>query len=207
MKIYKKLNQARELFHQSKLTKTGHNKFAGYHYFELSDFLVPALKIFNDIGLCAMVSFDAEIATMLIVDVENGESIKITSPMSTASLKACHEVQNLGAVQTYLRRYLWVAALEIVEHDAIDSSEGKAPKKLVVTPTGNAKDGLHSDRLAIIQLAASNIVEMFSKSDVVGAYGEYISVEDNDEKTALWTMLSAPVRSAIKKHGESLKGA
>jgi hypothetical protein len=43
--------------------------------------------------------------------------------MSEANLKGCHPVQNLGAVQTYTRRYLWVAALEIVEHDAIDSNE------------------------------------------------------------------------------------
>jgi hypothetical protein len=45
--------------------------------------------------------------------------------MSEAALKGCHPVQNLGAVQTYIRRYLWVAALEIVEHDAVDSSPGK----------------------------------------------------------------------------------
>jgi hypothetical protein len=32
-------------------------------------------------------------------------------------------VQNLGAVQTYLRRYLWTNAFEIVEHDAIDSAK------------------------------------------------------------------------------------
>jgi hypothetical protein len=50
--------------------------------------------------------------------------IEITSPMSEAALKGCHAVQNLGAVQTYIRRYLWVTALEIVEHDAIDSSSG-----------------------------------------------------------------------------------
>jgi hypothetical protein len=33
-------------------------------------------------------------------------------------------VQNIGAVETYQRRYLWVTAMEIVEHDALDSSEG-----------------------------------------------------------------------------------
>jgi len=36
-----------------------------------------------------------------------------------------HDVQNLGAVQTYLRRYLYVNAFEIVEHDAIDKTEQK----------------------------------------------------------------------------------
>jgi hypothetical protein len=43
--------------------------------------------------------------------------------MSSAALKGCHEVQNLGAVQTYLRRYLWTNAFEIVEHDSIDSAK------------------------------------------------------------------------------------
>jgi hypothetical protein len=50
--------------------------------------------------------------------------------MSTAALKGCHEVQNLGAVQTYIRRYLWVAALEIVEHDVVDASAGAATFKM-----------------------------------------------------------------------------
>jgi hypothetical protein len=44
--------------------------------------------------------------------------------MGSAALKGCHEVQNIGAVETYQRRYLWVTAMEIVEHDALDSSEG-----------------------------------------------------------------------------------
>jgi hypothetical protein len=75
----------------------------------------------------------------------------ITSPMSSAALKGCHEVQNLGAVQTYIRRYLWVTAMEIVEHDALDATTGAAepekPKKPVakpveaVRPTTNVVDG------------------------------------------------------------------
>ena len=58
------------------------------------------------------------------VDVDNPESmITINSPMAEAALKGCHPIQNLGAVETYTRRYLWVTALELVEHDAIDASE------------------------------------------------------------------------------------
>lgn len=125
MSIYLKLNKARIQFHSLKLEKTGHNKFAGYKYFELGDFLIPALKVFQENQLCAFISFGAEMAIMSIVDTDTNEQMQITSPMSTAALKGCHEVQNLGAVQTYLRRYLWVAALEIVEHDAVDASAGK----------------------------------------------------------------------------------
>ena len=123
MGVYAKLQAARIKLHSTELKKSGHNKFAGYSYFELADFVVPALQIFDSLKLCGVVSFGKELATLTIVDLESGEKIEIASPMSTAALKGCHEVQNLGAVETYIRRYLWVAALEIVEHDALDASE------------------------------------------------------------------------------------
>jgi hypothetical protein len=127
MNVYQKLNAARKEFHSMEIKKTGHNKFAGYYYFELGDFVVPALTIFEKNGLTAIVSFNSAEATLSIIDNEKPEDkIVIASPMSEANLKGAHAIQNLGAVQSYLRRYLWVAALEIVEHDALDSSEGAA---------------------------------------------------------------------------------
>ena len=129
MNVYQKLNLAREKFHQSEIKKSGHNKFANYNYFELGDFLVPALQIFKEVGLTSVIRFEADIATMEIVNNEKPEDrIYILSPMSEASLKGCHPVQNLGAVQTYIRRYLWTAALEIVEHDALEATTNK-PKE------------------------------------------------------------------------------
>ena len=123
MNVYQKLNLAREKFHSAEIKKSGHNKFANYYYFELADFVVPALKIFKEVGLTSVIRFETDIATMEIVNNEKPEDrIYITSPMSEASLKGCHPVQNLGAVETYVRRYLWVTALEIVEHDGLDSS-------------------------------------------------------------------------------------
>ena len=138
MNVYQKLNLAREKFHSAEIKKSGHNKFAGYHYFELGDFVVPALKIFKEVGLTSVIRFEADIATMEIVNNEKPEDrIYILSPMSEASLKGCHPVQNLGAVQTYVRRYLWVAALEIVEHDALDSAEPVKEDKPAEKPAKN----------------------------------------------------------------------
>jgi len=128
--IYKKLNQARKEFHLLKLKKSGRNDFAKYNYFELADFLIPALGVFENNGLCGIVSFNVEQAKMAIVDIDSGDKIEIESPMGSANLKGCHEVQNIGAVETYQRRYLWMAALEIVEHDAIDSTTGAEPPSI-----------------------------------------------------------------------------
>lgn len=130
MSVYKKLQEARMKLQNTALKKSGHNKFAGYYYFELGDFLPAIQKICAEMDLCGVVSFDHNMAFLQINDTEDGTSVMFTSPMSSAALKGCHDVQNLGAVQTYLRRYLWVNAFEIVEHDALDAVMGAdAPKK------------------------------------------------------------------------------
>jgi len=124
MTVYKKLQEARILLQNTKLNKSGKNKFAGYEYFELADFLPQIQVICKDLGLCGVISFNHEMAYLQITDVEDGTSIMFTSPMSSAALKGCHDVQNLGAVQSYLRRYLWVNCFEICEHDALDATTG-----------------------------------------------------------------------------------
>jgi hypothetical protein len=81
-------------------------------------------------------------AYLTIYDTDGGDSnfVTFTSPMSSAALKGCHDVQNLGAVQTYLRRYLWTNAFEIVEHDALDATMGnEKPTVTPVTPKPVAK--------------------------------------------------------------------
>ena len=203
MNVYQKLNEARDTFHRAKLKKSGHNKFANYYYFELGDFVIPALEIFKQIGLTSIISFGKEEASMTIVNNDKPEEkIVLTSPMSSAALKGCHEVQNLGAVQTYLRRYLWVAALEIVEHDALDGTVGS--EKKTIKPT----DGVivSKDRQNIIADVAIAIADRINADDLIGAYEEYLGIHDQEEKVALWALLPSNVRSSLKKHGETLKG-
>lgn len=144
MTVHKKLMQARVKLQNIQLKKSGLNKFAGYQYFELGDFLPHIQAIFNEIGLCGVVSYETDYASLTITDVEDSTVIVIRSPMAEAQLKGTHPIQNLGAVETYQRRYLWMTAMEIVEHDAIDSSAGaepapKASPKPVEKPKAPAK--------------------------------------------------------------------
>ena len=207
MNVYHKLNLARKKFHGIELKKSGHNKFAGYKYFELGDFIIPALEIFNEVGLTGIISFGKEEASLTIIDYDKPEDrIIISSPMSTAALKGCHEVQNLGAVQTYLRRYLWVAALEIVEHDALDSSpklteegvkkKGNAP---VVTPRGGIGEDLPQDIKDFLTELAAGVTELVDQ----GKAKEGLAMIDEqaleaDQRVWLANQMSSTVRSALK---------
>ena len=202
MNVYQKLNVARAKFHSIELKKSGHNKFAGYKYFELGDFIIPALDIFKEVGLTGIISFGKETADMRIVNNEKPEQvILIESPMSSAALKGCHEVQNLGAVQTYLRRYLWVAALEIVEHDALDSS--KPVEKVIITPAQGIADSIPPEEMQYLQELAVELIANVAEGNPKQALERLDSENlEADQKVALWSLLDSKTRSAIKKAKE-----
>lgn len=63
--------------------------------------------------------------------------------MSRAALKGCHEVQNLGAVQSYLRRYLYMAAFDIGECEG-ESVDGAPPPVQQETPPAPPPSGYPS---------------------------------------------------------------
>jgi hypothetical protein len=203
MGVHKKLMDARILLQQAPLKKSGHNKFAGYSYFELGDFLPTINQIFARVGLCGVVSFDKELATLTITDTEDSTEIKLTSPMAEANLKGCHPIQNLGAVETYTRRYLWVSAMEIVEHDALDSSAPLKEDKVIISPTQGAMDNIPPEELQYLQEMAMELIAMCEQGDPKAAWdkleGENL---DAEQKIALWTLLPSKVRSALKKAKE-----
>ena len=208
MSIFKKLNEARAKFHQIKLKKTGNNNFSGYDYFELGDFLIPALQVFNEVGLCAVISFDKDLAAMRIFDVDAPQlqpPFVITSPMGSAALKGCHEVQNIGAVETYQRRYLWMAALEIVEHDALDAvtGKGKEPeqfKGVVAEVVSQTEGALTEERKSEIEEAALTILGMFQAGKVVSMRKVAAMFTDPDERVFLeYQLRNEPkIRSLLK---------
>jgi hypothetical protein len=215
MNIYEKLNEARAKFHQLKLTKTGENTFAKYKYFELGDFLIPGLQVMREVGLCPLpVTFDKDgMARMQIVDTAKPEDrIVFESPMGSAALKGCHEVQNIGAVETYQRRYLWVAALEIVEHDALDATTGKDSVANGGSVHHAVRDGIGDD------LPAEDkqfLKELGQWCTVHVAKGEAVQVAQHvaaqnleaDQRTYLENQMDSKTRAAIKKAEAEIRAA
>jgi len=203
MGVHKKLMEARLLLQHAPLKKSGHNKFAGYSYFELGDFLPTINSIFYKVGLCGVVSFGKELASLTITDTEDGSEIVLTSPMAEANLKGCHPIQNLGAVETYTRRYLWVSAMEIVEHDALDSSAPLKEDKVIISPTQGAMDNIPPEEVQYLQEMAVELIATCEQGDPKAAWvkleGENL---DDQQKIALWTLLPSKVRSALKKAKE-----
>jgi hypothetical protein len=131
MSVYKKLQEARVILHKTQLNKSGKNKFAGFSYFELADFIPQITEIFNKLGLCGIVSFTADTAYLTVHETEGDGFVTFTSPLVMAENAKGQAIQSLGATHTYFRRYLWLMCMEIIENDVIDAVDQVEPVKKV----------------------------------------------------------------------------
>ena len=142
LNVYQKLLKARAAFLGSDTKKSGKNMTLAFKYFELDDIVPVATKIFEELGLIALVNFNEDKAFLTVVNTDSTEeSIVFTAPMVSAEgNKAVNPVQAFGATVTYYRRYLYMMALDICEPDSIDPTGGvntpaaPAPKVPPATP-------------------------------------------------------------------------
>lgn len=140
MNVYVKLSKIRLELQNRQLKKSGHNKYAGFKYYELGDILPSINELSEKYGILNIISYNREDAILEIIDTDNPKSkITIKSPMSELTLKGAHPIQNLGAIETYQRRYLYLTAYEIVESDYLDAIQGKDIKNLLQAIKSSAK--------------------------------------------------------------------
>lgn len=149
MNVYQKLQAARLKFLQAGVRKTGKNMHLEFTYFELADIVPAAETIFSEVGLLGVTSFSGEEAVMHVFNVNDPEEkpigfsapfTKIQPIITNSGKQATNEMQALGSSITYMRRYLWQLALDIIEADSIDSMVGadttptQAPKTTAKAP-------------------------------------------------------------------------
>ena len=143
--VLQKLQQARVMLQNKKLKKTGFNPFQKFNYFELGDFLPQINEIFNELKLYSHFNLYGDKAKLVIICTETNEQVQFTTPIQQVKENA--KMQDIGAIHTYSKRYLYYNALEIIENDLIDckdnslqapKQEKKAPKKETKQPTRQA---------------------------------------------------------------------
>ncbi len=156
LNVYQKLQMARAKFLSSGVKKTGKNIHLEFTYFELVDIVPVAERIFSEVGLLGVPRFESEIAYMDIIDIDHPEQFapitfyapfsQIEPIVSNSGKEVTNKMQALGSSITYMRRYLWQLALDIIETDDIDPNIGAgsdapapAPKPKTTKPATPAQ--------------------------------------------------------------------
>lgn len=136
--IYQKLANIRVALQESKIKKSGKNGFANFEYFTLDDFLPTLNNLMDKYQVFSNFSINGDVASLTFINSEKPlEQVTFTSPVAEAEIKGSTPIQCLGGVHTYLKRYLYLNAFEIVEGDVLDALVGTeklvdkkpAPKK------------------------------------------------------------------------------
>ena len=134
----------------SKLKKSGKNKFAGFDYFELADFLPKLNELMLQEGINDRFYIKDDYATL---ELQKGEEINtytmpfvmFETPLTFKKDKSgnfiknkdgdymqvpsMQDIQYLGALNTYYKRYLYLNAFGITDGEIIDSMDNSNLEK------------------------------------------------------------------------------
>ncbi len=130
LNVYQKLIEAREKFLTSEVNQSGKNMQLSFKYFELKDIVPTVTHIFKEMGLVSLNNFTNEMATITIVNTDSPEEAVIFSApfnqiqpiVSNAGKQVTNDMQALGSSITYMRRYLYLIAMDICVNDEIEPS-------------------------------------------------------------------------------------
>lgn len=127
----------------AKLKKSGKNKYAGFDYFELADFLPKLNELMLEEKVNDRFYIKDDYATL---ELQKGEETNIyTMPFvlfetpvnvkqnqttgEIREVKSMQDIQYLGALNTYYKRYLYLNAFGITDGDVIDSMDNNEMNK------------------------------------------------------------------------------
>jgi len=131
MNIYEKLQKVKLELLDCNLKKSGNNKFAGFKYYELGDFMPAIIRLCDKYKVCTVIKFHENSAELSAYDSECEDSnfINIYCPVEKLEIRGANAIQAIGGTQTYMRRYLYMAMFDITENDVFDAVSGKESGK------------------------------------------------------------------------------
>lgn len=151
----------------SKLKKSGKNKFAGFDYFELSDFLPRLNELMLEEGINDLFTIEGDEAKLTLLRGEEEQTYKMpfvmfNVPVNKSGQPSMQEIQYIGALNTYYKRYLYINALGISECEVIDSMDNNEVKETKKSTTEKKEVKASPKQIELIQSLVSDIPAMLN---------------------------------------------
>lgn len=135
--IYQKLMKMRAELTKMKIKKSKYNTYSNFYYSTLEDFLPYCNELCEKYEVICLFKLEAknsliseypeQSAQLEVVNCEDPtDSIVFRMPVANIQMKGGNNMQAIGGVVTYARRYLYKIAFEISEDDELDATLGKA---------------------------------------------------------------------------------
>ena len=124
--LNKSIINIRVKLQNAKLKKSGKNKFAGFDYFELADFLPKLNELMLEEEINDRFYINENMAVLELIKGEASQTYTIPftqfdTPVNKQGQASMQDIQYLGALNTYYKRYLYLNAFGITDGEVIDS--------------------------------------------------------------------------------------
>lgn len=196
------------MFLEKKVPKSGVNTYSKYDYWTLGDITPPILEIFTELNLFGQITFTEDMATLILYDLdESGTELRYSIPLVLGELKASNATQNLGAAVTYLRRYLYLLAFDIVEQDELDANTGRPESKRPASPQKRAE--IKEEVTKIDDQAGALLLKSLTQKakELYGVKGNKAYVDRISKETEKFTVVSkARANELILEINKRLEG-
>jgi hypothetical protein len=136
--IHARMAKIKKELSETKIAKSGHNKFAGFKYHELSDFIEIVNKLNEKHGVNDVINIDkiSGSCTLTLYNVDDANDfVTVITPYEQAEMLGkggapsnVDAIQRMGSTITYNRRYLYMTAYNIQESDGVDGNDTTPPK-------------------------------------------------------------------------------
>lgn len=113
------------------LKKSGKNKFGGFEYFELADFMPSLNELMLRFGICDNFSIDDKKVILILSNGDETITYKLPfehfeTPLNKSNQKQMQDIQYFGALDTYYKRYIYMNAFGITDGDVIDAMDNNS---------------------------------------------------------------------------------
>lgn len=129
MNVFEKIQKIKTELLKCNLKKSENNEYSRFDYYELSDIMPDIIRLCDKYKICTIINFFENHAELQAVNFEKAEEkIVIQCPVAEIHIRGANALQALGGIQTYVRRYLFMAMFDITENDQFDAVSGKSEK-------------------------------------------------------------------------------
>ena len=124
----------------SKIKKSGKNKYAGFEYYELSDFLPKLNELMQKEKVNDLFTIENDEVKLTLIKGEEKQEYKMPfrifeTPLTKDGKQSMQDIQYLGALNTYYKRYLYLNAFGITDGEVIDTMNSEEIKKPIKQET------------------------------------------------------------------------
>lgn len=176
MSLNESIISIRVKLQNSTLKKSGLNKFAGFDYFELSDFLPRLNELMLEEKVNDLFTIENDKATLTLIKGEERQTYSIPfivfdTPINKQGQKSMQDIQYLGALNTYYKRYLYLNAFGITDGDVIDALENnskmtKEQKEIITKMPKSWQEGIRNTygTMDLSYEQAKQMIDKFNKA-------------------------------------------